>query len=179
MYCEGGQESTLAGDPVVYNTVLLSGPFDSEGVVLASDFDLPATNVWWGLETVPNIVSKMTDGRDFAWGFTGLVLFEPFLTSDTALDVPEAPPLPVTLRAVPSPFRARTAFLFETQVAAAARLRVFDVTGREVARPVDGVLSPGAHRMDWSPVGLSGGVFFYRLELDGAVVAQGKLVRIP
>jgi hypothetical protein len=56
-------------------------------------------------------------------------------------------------------------------------LRVFDVVGREVARLVDGEISPGEHSMLFNTRNLSSGVYFYQL-LAGNFVQQKKMVVI-
>jgi hypothetical protein len=43
------------------------------------------------------------------------------------------------------------------------RLQVYDLLGREVARLVDERLQPGYHTVQFNAVGLSSGVYVYRL----------------
>lgn len=46
-------------------------------------------------------------------------------------------------------------------------LRIFDVKGRQVARPVDGRLDPGVRVLRFAPTRLASGVYFLRLESNG------------
>jgi hypothetical protein len=43
-------------------------------------------------------------------------------------------------------------------------LKVFDILGREVATLVHEAMSPGRYEREFDGAGLSGGVYFYRLE---------------
>jgi hypothetical protein len=45
-----------------------------------------------------------------------------------------------------------------------ARLAIFDLQGREVARLVDGDLAEGRHEARWSARDLASGLYFLRLE---------------
>jgi hypothetical protein len=42
-------------------------------------------------------------------------------------------------------------------------LRVFDVSGRDVAALIEQELQPGRHQVQFNASGLSSGVYFYRL----------------
>jgi hypothetical protein len=90
----------------------------------------------------------------------------------------------LTLRAAaPNPFRQGTDLGFSLPRASVVRLDVYDVAGRRVARPVDGLHLPaGAHRVAWdgrngqgAPV--ASGVYFLRLEAAGET-RQGRVVRL-
>ncbi len=109
----------------------------------------------------------------------------------------EAPPLPtspgvspdisvsrVSLQgASPNPFRAGTDLSFAIPKDGPVRLEIYDVTGRRVARPIDGARFPaGAHRVAWDgrdgagrPV--ASGVYFLRLEAAGES-RSGKVIRL-
>jgi hypothetical protein len=83
----------------------------------------------------------------------------------------------------PNPFAEETAIRFS--VPAPERpvtLRIFDVAGREIARPVDGALLLGERRVVWDGRDGEGrivpsGVYFYRLEVDGEELSR-KLLRL-
>ncbi|MEM6784611.1 MAG: T9SS type A sorting domain-containing protein [Bacteroidota bacterium] len=47
------------------------------------------------------------------------------------------------------------------------RLAVYDVTGREVARLVDGTVEAGTHTATFEASGLPSGVYVLRLSADG------------
>lgn len=95
-----------------------------------------------------------------------------------ALDVGEGPRAdgtPATLRfaAVGSP-GANVALELALPATANARVRVYDVSGRQVAAPLDGTLVAGRHRFEISRTLPGAGMYFARVELgDGA----GRVVR--
>lgn len=70
--------------------------------------------------------------------------------------------------AYPNPFNSVTRFGFVLPQRGAARLAVYDLAGREVARLVDQELSAGRYMTVWNAEQMSSGIYFARLELDGA-----------
>lgn len=79
----------------------------------------------------------------------------------------------------PNPFNPSTTIRFgiPTNIghAEVARLRVFDVLGREVATLVDEKLAPGLYSVQFDAGGLSSGVYFYRLSV-GRFLETRKMV---
>jgi len=63
------------------------------------------------------------------------------------------------------PANSRVVFQFSLPQNSQARLTIYDVTGRQVSRPLDGPVSKGVHEAFWRP-GRSG-VYLYRLEAVG------------
>ncbi len=54
-------------------------------------------------------------------------------------------------------------------------LRIYDISGRLVAEPVDRVMNAGVHRIRWDTE--TPGVYFYRLEA-GERTARGKIILV-
>jgi hypothetical protein len=69
------------------------------------------------------------------------------------------------LQNYPNPFNPSTVIRYELSVAGFVTVRVFDVLGREVARPVEGAQSAGEHTEVWNASNLASGVYYYRLEV--------------
>jgi hypothetical protein len=72
----------------------------------------------------------------------------------------------------PNPFNPSTVIPFDVSAAGPVALRVYDTLGRHVASVFEGTLAAGRHEMAWRPVGLPGGVYFYRLESSGQSVTR-------
>ena len=64
----------------------------------------------------------------------------------------------------PNPFNPATTIEFALPEAVSVSLRVYDVTGREVARLVDGAMVAGTHRVAFDASRLPSGVYLYRLQ---------------
>ena len=69
----------------------------------------------------------------------------------------------------PNPFQAHTSIAFTLDRPGDVRVRVYDLRGREVARPWTGALGPGYHEIPWEGNGirnepLPSGVYLLRLE---------------
>jgi hypothetical protein len=66
----------------------------------------------------------------------------------------------------PNPFNQSTRIAFSIPVQSAVSLKVFDVSGREVATLVDQRLSAGYYSRTWDTAGLTSGVYFYRMKAE-------------
>jgi len=69
----------------------------------------------------------------------------------------------------PNPGRPRTVIVFDLPEPCEVRLRVFDVTGRQVAALTEGLHPAGRHAVPWNGQTVTAdrvqtGVYFYRLE---------------
>jgi len=71
------------------------------------------------------------------------------------------------LKAYPNPFNPSTTIAFELRRSAEARLVVYDVLGREVARLFDGHLMAGRHDVTWDGSSYSTGLYLIELTVGG------------
>lgn len=67
---------------------------------------------------------------------------------------------------IPNPFNATTDIRYQLQAASLVKLAVYDITGREVARLVDGWYPAGNHSMIFDEGGLPSGVYFARFKAE-------------
>ncbi len=66
----------------------------------------------------------------------------------------------------PNPFNPSTKIDFSIVKSGFVSLRVFDMTGKEVANLVNGDLATGTYSADFNAVNLTSGVYFYTLKTD-------------
>jgi hypothetical protein len=85
-------------------------------------------------------------------------------------------PLRLSLR--PNPFRGASRITYRVPSTGRVVLRIYDVSGRRVATPVDGILAAGLHEASWIPEKGGSGAYFCRMTLDGRLVATGKALRL-
>jgi len=78
---------------------------------------------------------------------------------------------------VPNPFNPSTTISFTLPESGVASLKVFDLTGREVATLVDGMTGRGEHSVVFDGSQLSTGVYFYTLQFNGQSETQ-KMVLV-
>ena len=76
----------------------------------------------------------------------------------------------------PNPFNQRVALDFMLPAAANIHLAVYDITGREVAALGAGHWALGKHSVPWNAEGMSSGIYFVRLTVDGGQSAVKKMV---
>ncbi|MFU8812430.1 MAG: alpha-amylase family glycosyl hydrolase [Balneolaceae bacterium] len=69
----------------------------------------------------------------------------------------------------PNPFNPATIIQFRLEQGAHVTLTIYDATGREVHRLVNGVRSAGIHQVSFDAGSLASGLYFYRLQADGIV----------
>ena len=66
----------------------------------------------------------------------------------------------------PNPFNPLTTISYNLKTNSKVELKVYDVTGREVAILVDGFSSAGEHSVEWDGSDLASGLYIYRLTTD-------------
>jgi len=66
----------------------------------------------------------------------------------------------------PNPFNAMTNVKFKMLNAGNAVIKVFDITGKEVATLVNEYLKPGTYEITFDASMLTGGIYFYRLQTE-------------
>lgn len=64
----------------------------------------------------------------------------------------------------PNPFNPNTTISFNLPRAEFVKLRVFDITGREIAVLLNQQMDLGAYKINWNAARFSSGVYFYQLE---------------
>lgn len=77
----------------------------------------------------------------------------------------------------PNPFNPVTEIRFQISDVGFVTLTVYDIIGREVARLVSGMKSPGEYEVRFDASGIGSGIYFYRLaerRADGAVSVSVK-----
>jgi hypothetical protein len=92
-------------------------------------------------------------------------------------DLPDAGGLAI-LSAAPNPFAGRASVRFRLEKAGRVRLSVYDVRGREVARPFAGERAAGTFDVPLDLMDRAPGVYVLRLEGEGGAV-EHKIVRAP
>lgn len=92
------------------------------------------------------------------------------LAADVAEDGSAAPGLRLDLG--PNPFRESTTLAYTLPVPGHVTLRVLDVTGREVARLLDGEMEAGRHYAVLSGAHLPTGVYFSTLDFNGRALRK-------
>ncbi|MDP2360992.1 MAG: T9SS type A sorting domain-containing protein [bacterium] len=77
----------------------------------------------------------------------------------------------------PNPFNPTTSISFSLPETGTASLRVFDMTGREVATLVNGMTERGTHTVSFDASNLGTGVYFYTLQ-SGSFTTTKKMVLV-
>ena len=79
----------------------------------------------------------------------------------------------------PNPFNPSTTIEFDLPKAGNVSLKIFDISGREVANEINGLnLNPGNYKVHFNGAGLSSGIYFYSLIVNGNNVATKKMMLI-
>jgi hypothetical protein len=72
----------------------------------------------------------------------------------------------ISVQNYPNPFNPATNISFHLPMKGHVSLKIYDLTGREVALLVDAVLEAGVHRLHWEASGFSSGMYLMRLTLE-------------
>jgi len=113
----------------------------SNGIVVASYNTITSSSAWSTIKT-----------NFEAWGETALnnVYADRILSQNS-----------------PNPFSIQTEIAFKVENQGKVELNVFDALGRKVSSLVNKNLVPGTYKVNFEANGLSDGIYFYRLEMDG------------
>lgn len=76
----------------------------------------------------------------------------------------------------PNPFNPVTKIEYYLPGSAKVNLKIFDITGREVAELVNSKKQAGLHKIDFDASSLSSGVYLYKLSIDNKNIKTRKMV---
>ncbi|MBK8551720.1 MAG: T9SS type A sorting domain-containing protein [Ignavibacteria bacterium] len=76
----------------------------------------------------------------------------------------------------PNPFNPATVISYQIPGRSLVSLKIFDVLGSEIAEPVNENQSAGKYEVKWNAEGLSGGIYFYSLYIDGKLYQTQKMI---
>jgi len=96
--------------------------------------------------------------------------------SATAQQVDPSPADFVLSQNLPNPFSSRTNIRFGVRNPCNVRLLIYDIHGREIARPLDDRCQPGTYRVQVEAAGLAAGTYLYRIEMDGFTSTREMIV---
>lgn len=91
---------------------------------------------------------------------------------ETPADGAELPASYALMQNYPNPFNPVTTITFELPEQSVVRIAVYDVLGREVRVLADGAYAAGRHEVTFEAGDLVSGVYLYRLETPGHVIAR-------
>ena len=86
--------------------------------------------------------------------------------------ISELPKQVSLLQNYPNPFNPTTSIRFELPANQPVTLRVFDLSGRQVATLASGVYTAGSHEIRFDASSLSSGVYFYQLQTETATLTR-------
>jgi hypothetical protein len=140
---------------------------------------------WWdtdylGIDEGPIILMAENYGVSGIWNrFTrnvdiqrGLQHAGFVIAADVAQDGIGSSPGDLRIDLGPNPFRNRTTFTFTLPTSGHVLLRVADVSGREVARLVDGDMAAGSHLAILEGVDLPAGMYFSTMDFNGRALRR-------
>lgn len=100
------------------------------------------------------------------------------IPSTSAKESSSRPPPFVTLsQNFPNPFNPATRIAYSIGKRGVVSLKVYDVLGREISEHTEGWKEVGEYSIDWKPIGLTSGVYYYKLVLESPTSGVIELVR--
>lgn len=135
--------------------------------------DLSAPREFWPLEVVKS------QSRHFVWSGTDLNRLWKATIDKTVSISNNSTTIPQEFRLhqnYPNPFNPVTNISFSIPVEGLVKLKVFDITGREVAVLVNELKTPGSYNVSFNGSTLSSGVYFYRIEAGSFVETKRMLL---
>jgi hypothetical protein len=124
------------------------------------------------LDTLNNTVRISGIGSFTMWSFFSSS--NPPVGVDQKEKTPEIPGMYALSQNYPNPFNPSTSISFDLPKRSLVRLRIFEVTGREVATLVNADLAAGTYTKTWDASSYPSGVYFYRLDTQPATGGEVK-----
>ena len=87
-------------------------------------------------------------------------------------------PAKFTISNYPNPFTGQTQVQYTVPVSSRVSIKVYDMVGREIAVLVNGEISAGTHQVKFNGSGLSGGLYFYRLQANADGVSVNEVQKM-
>ncbi len=78
----------------------------------------------------------------------------------------------------PNPFNQSTMFKFQCSIAGNVKVKIYDISGKEVDLLVNENLQAGTYQVRFNAGGLSSGIYFYSLIVDDIFISTKKFVLI-
>lgn len=75
----------------------------------------------------------------------------------------------------PNPFNSATTFKFNIPENSSVRIKIYDITGKEISTLIDRYLSKGIYTIKWDASDLPSGIYFYSMEA-GKMKATKKMI---
>lgn len=97
-------------------------------------------------------------------------------TPTTIKEEEMVPKNPVLHQNYPNPFNPSTAITFDVPVAGQYRLAIYDLLGKEIEVPLEGMLQPGSHFVFFDGANYASGVYFYRLSGNGLNISRKMIL---
>ncbi len=82
----------------------------------------------------------------------------------------------VLFKNYPNPFNTRTTIYYSLPKSGRVQFSIYDLTGYEVARLIDGEQSAGYRQVTWDASNVSSGIYFYRLQAGDFVQTHKMLL---
>ncbi len=119
---------------------------------------------------------------DSLTGYTAgrLGYFAKYSRNLTGIEESEPAPLPAVNalgQNYPNPFNPATEIPVELKEQSSIRLKIFDITGREVKEVAAGEFEAGSHTFSFDAGGIPSGIYFCRLEIAGRSGRQASVTR--
>jgi hypothetical protein len=64
----------------------------------------------------------------------------------------------------PNPFNPSTSIRFDVPKSSLVKIKVYDITGKEISELVNQEMAPGVYNAEWNGTGYASGVYFYKIQ---------------
>ena len=130
---------------------IISSPFTCDSI----KFRLPT-------EAAPTVVYDSTNLLTYPTQYT---LENPVITGEGVITV-IVPKVYQLYQNYPNPFNPATTIKYDVPKAAIVKIRIYDITGREISTLVNQKMEAGSYEINWNANRYSSGIYFYKFETD-------------
>lgn len=153
----------MISDDSTFTTTVLDTNVSGTEIQLANNFLSVNTQYFWRVAGRNEAGDGPFSGT---WSFT---------TGVTNIEPTSLPIVYELYRNYPNPFNPTTKIKFDIPENSFVSLKIYDITGREVANLVSQEMAPGRYEKDWNASAYSSGIYFYRITA-GSFVKTYKMI---
>ena len=139
-------------------------PFQNDTVMWKFYYQAPAIGTVDTLYSAGNSVNNngVPDTGDH-WNFGANFPVHVVPDSTTAVVERDFPHGFILYQNYPNPFNPTTIIGFRIASTGYVTMKIFDISGREIATLISGIMLPGYHQVSWDATGFASGILFCRL----------------
>lgn len=165
----GTWNATPLNDKTIYSITSISNvvlALTSSTVYFTKDYGLSWEEKEFGLPIGDTFNTAVSNSTNFFIGTFGFSVYRRPYTEIVSVDETQVPTAYNLKQNFPNPFNPSTTISFQIPDFSYVSLKIYDLLGNEIQTLVNELKQPGNYKVNFTPVGLASGIYFYQMRTD-------------